>query len=133
MEPANDNASAKHGVGNLKSKILKSNLWDYIDPYILVRGDIYVTAAPATQVDLTNTAPFAKYFTKYDGTTIDYVVDLGLVMPMYNLIEYSLSYSDATRILCLKKSKPVKQLILMQILLMIIILNFSNFLNEVLS
>ena len=33
---------------------------------------------------------------KIDGTTIDNVERLGLVMPLYNLIEYSSSYSGTT-------------------------------------
>ena len=33
---------------------------------------------------------------KFDGTTIDDAKDLDLVMPMYNLIEYSSNYSEAT-------------------------------------
>ena len=34
--------------------------------------------------------------TKIDGTTIDDAEDLGLVMLMYNLLEYSLNHSDTT-------------------------------------
>ena len=34
--------------------------------------------------------------TKIDGTTIDEAEDLDLVMPMYNLIEYSSIYSETT-------------------------------------
>ena len=34
----------------LDTEILKSNLCDYNDAYILVTGDINVVAAPATQV-----------------------------------------------------------------------------------
>ena len=49
----------------------------------------YVTAAPKTQVAFKNCAPFTKCITKIDGTTIDDAENLDLVMPMYNLIEYS--------------------------------------------
>ena len=31
-------------------------------------------------------APFGKYITKYDKTTLDDVEHLGLVMPIYNLL-----------------------------------------------
>ena len=34
--------------------------------------------------------------TKIDGITIDYAEDLDLVIPMYNVIEYSSNYSDTT-------------------------------------
>ena len=79
------------------TEVLKSNLCDYNDAYILVRGDITVTAAPTTQVAFKNCAPFTKCITKIDGTTIDDAEDLDLVMSMYNLIEYSSNYSETTR------------------------------------
>ena len=41
------------------------------DAYILVRGDITVVAAPATQLAFKNCAPFTKCITKVDETTID--------------------------------------------------------------
>ena len=75
---------------------MKSNLCDYNDAYILVRGDITVVAALATQVTFKNCAPFTTCITKIDETTIDDVEDLNLVMPMYNLIEYSSNYSEIT-------------------------------------
>ena len=59
---------------------------------MLVKGDVTVTAAPATQVK--NCAPFTKCIKKIDGTTIDNTEDLDLVMPMYNLIEYKSNYSE---------------------------------------
>ena len=77
-------------------QVLKSNICDYNDTYILVRGDITITAAGATQVAFKNCAPFTKCITKIDGTTIDDAEDLDLVIPMYNLIEYSSNYSETT-------------------------------------
>ena len=47
----NDNLKVNYGVGNeiiYNTEVLKSNLCDYNDAYILVRGNITVTAAPAT-------------------------------------------------------------------------------------
>ena len=41
-----------------------------------------------------NCAPFTKCITKNGGTTIEDAADLDFVMPMYNLSEYGLSYSD---------------------------------------
>ena len=46
------------------TEISKSNLCDYNDAYILVRGDINVVAAPTTQVAFTNCAPFTKCIKK---------------------------------------------------------------------
>ena len=40
--------------------------------------------------------PFTKFITKRDGTTIDDVEDLDLIMSMYNLIEYNSNYSETT-------------------------------------
>ena len=77
-------------VGNkiiYNTELLKSNLCDYNDTYILVRGDITVTVVHATQVAFKNCASFTKYITKTDGTIIDDDEDLDLVMPMYNLLE----------------------------------------------
>ena len=66
--------------------VLKSNLFYYNDDYIL-RGNIAIIGYPETQVAFTNCAPFIKYITKTDGTTINHAGDLDLVMPMYNLVE----------------------------------------------
>ena len=75
---------------------LKSNLCDYNKVYVLVRSNITVAAAPATQVSFKNCVPFTKCITEIDGATIDDAKDLDLVMPMYNLIEYSSNYSETT-------------------------------------
>ena len=59
------------------TEVLKSNLCDYNDAYILVKGYITVKAAPpATQVSFKNCAPFTKCITKIDGNTIDDAEDL---------------------------------------------------------
>ena len=95
----NDQSNANYDAGNeivYNTEDLKSNLCNYNDAYILVRGDITVIAAPETQVAFKNCAPFIKCITKFDVTTIDDAEDLDLVMPMYNLIEYSSNYSETT-------------------------------------
>ena len=48
------------------------------------------------QVAFENCATFTKYITKIDGKTIDDAEELDLVMPVYNLIEYSSKYSETT-------------------------------------
>ena len=48
------------------------------------------------QVAFKNFAPFIKCITKIDGTKIDDTKNLDLVMPMYNLLEYSSNYSETT-------------------------------------
>ena len=49
----NDQSIFNYDVGNeiiYSKEVFKFNLCDYKDAYVLVRGDITVTAAPATQV-----------------------------------------------------------------------------------
>ena len=48
------------------------------------------------QVSFENCATFTKCICKIDGTTIDDAEDLDLVMPVYNLIEYSSNYTETT-------------------------------------
>ena len=75
---------------------MKCNPCDYNDAYLLVRGDITVTSAPATQVMFKNCAPFTKCFTNIDWITMDDAEDLNLVMSMYNLMDYSSNYFETT-------------------------------------
>ena len=84
----NNNSKSNHDATNeitYKTEILKSNLFDYNEAYILVRGDIIVVAAPTTEVA-------SKCIKKIDKTTINDVEDL--VMPINNFIEYSSNYSE---------------------------------------
>ena len=48
------------------------------------------------EVSFNNCAAFTKCISKIDGTTKNGAEDLYLVMPMYNLIEYSSNYSKIT-------------------------------------
>ena len=77
------------------TEILISFLCDYTDAYILVREDITVLAAPATQVVFMICPLFSKCIIKNYETTIDDAEDLDLVMPMYNLIGQSSNYSES--------------------------------------
>ena len=64
-------------------------------------------SAPATQVAFQNCASFTKCITKIDETTIDDAEDLDLVMSVYNLVQYSSNYSEATGSLWLySKNEP---------------------------
>ena len=85
-----DNSKSNYGVGNeiiYNTEGLKSNLRNYNDACILVRGGISVIGQQATQVAFKNCAPFTKCIKKVDEATIDDAENLDLVMPMYNLIE----------------------------------------------
>ena len=61
-------------VGNeviYKTVVLKSNLCDYNDTYILVRGDITIVRENRAEVAFKNCVPIITCITKIDGTTID--------------------------------------------------------------
>ena len=77
------------------ANVLKSNLCNYNDAYILVRGHI-TFIENGNQVGFKNCAANITCITRMDGTTIDDAEDLDFVMPMYSLLEYSSNYFDAT-------------------------------------
>ena len=88
-----------------KTTMLKSSLCDYSDAYILVKGTINVnnTAAQGAAVNNTNEkvifkncAPFTNCISEINNTQIDNAKDTDIVMPMYNLIEYSDNYAKTT-------------------------------------
>ena len=66
--------------------VLKFNLCDFNDAYILVKGDMTIANDYRTLVTFKNWALFIKCITKIDGRTLDDDEDLHLVMLMYNLI-----------------------------------------------
>ena len=84
-----------------KTPMLRSNLCDYSDVYILVKGTITVTTPGANNnannirekrnrpLILKNTAPFVSCITRINGELIEDADDLDIVMSMYNLLEYS--------------------------------------------
>ena len=90
-----------------KTLMLKSSLCDYADAYILVKGTIAITGAgnddAAKRADergkgvtFTNCAPLTKYISRINNTDIDNAQDIGIVMPIYKLIEYSDNYSKTS-------------------------------------
>ena len=90
--------------------MLKSSLCNYGDAYILVKGKITITGAgddaAAKQGDerdkgvaFKNCAPFTNCFSEINNTQIDDCKDSDIIMPMYNLKEYSDNYAKTFRIL----------------------------------
>ena len=80
---------------NFLTNSLKSSLCDYSDAYILVTGNINVTGGNAnTKVAFKNCAPFRKCRAEINENFVDDAERINIVMPMYNLIEYSDNYSD---------------------------------------
>ena len=79
------------------TRSLESSLCDYSDAYILVTG--YIVATPnneAMQVARKNCTPFKDCRTEVNDTFVDYADFINITIPMYNLIEYSDYYSDAS-------------------------------------
>ena len=87
--------------------MLKSSLCDYSDAYILVKGTLTITGigadAAARQADerdkgvpFKNCAPFTNCISEINNTQVDNAKDIDIVMPMYNLIEYSDNYAKTT-------------------------------------
>ena len=69
---------------------------DYAEAYILVDGTIRATnTVNATRLALKNCAPFTKCNLEINGEHVDTAENLDIVMPMYNLIEYSDNYQDS--------------------------------------
>ena len=95
----------KHTMLGMKSNLttmLKSSLCDYSDANIYVRGTITVnnTAAADTnannankKVIFKNCAPFTNCISQINNADLDNTKYIDIVMPMYNLIEYSDNYS----------------------------------------
>ena len=80
--------------------MLKPNLCDYGDTYILVDGIIRAAAANANiRLVLKNCAPFTKSNLEINDEHVDTAENLDIVMPMYNLIEYSDNYQDSSAVL----------------------------------
>ena len=79
------------------TKVLKPNLCDYAEAYILIDGTIRAAAADAnTRLALKNCAPFTKCKLEINDEHFDTVENLDIAMPMYNLIEYSDNYQDSS-------------------------------------
>ena len=77
------------------TRVLKPNLCDYAEAYILIDGTIRAAEANAnTRLALKNCAPFTKCNLKINDEHIDTAENLDIAMPMYNLIEYSGGYQD---------------------------------------
>ena len=82
--------------------MLRSDLFDYPDVYILIKGTITVNGAVNgveneiirrnRKIILKNNAPFVSCITRINNEFIEDADDLDIVMPMYNLLEYSKNY-----------------------------------------
>ena len=91
----NDESRGTYTSNDIKFKttMLRSNLCDYADAYILVNGRITITGAgddgAARRADerdkgvtFRNCAPFTKYISRINNTDIDNAQDIDIVMSM---------------------------------------------------
>ena len=111
----NDESRGTYNVNSqikFKTAMLKSSSCDYSDAYILVKRTITITGAgddvATRQADerdkgvvFKNCAPFTNCISEINDTQVDNAKDIDIVMPMYNLIEYSDNYA--------KKSGSLRQ------------------------
>ena len=89
LDTYNENKSIR-----FMTPMLRSNLCDYSDAYILVKGTITVAGNNLRDrqnrpLILKNNAPFISCITRINGELIEDADDLDIVIPMYNLLEYS--------------------------------------------
>ena len=82
-----------------KPSMLKSNLCDHSDAYILVKGTILVANTVDTEVIFENCCQLNDCISETNNTQTDTPKDIDEVMPMFNLIEYSDSYSNISKCL----------------------------------
>ena len=79
------------------TRVLKPNLCDYAEAYILVDGTIRGTGGNNNiRLALKNCAPFTKCNLEINDEHVDTAENLDITMPMYNLIEYSDNYQDSS-------------------------------------
>ena len=86
--------------------MLNASLCDYSDVYLLVEGRITVIGQGANNAEIgadrnnkevvfQNCAPFIKCISKINAE-VDNAEDLDIVIPMYNLLEYSKHYAKTS-------------------------------------
>ena len=96
----NDESRGTYSVNrqiNFKTPVVTSSLCNYSDAYILVNGktkvdNTTIAAAPTNKnkkLIFKNGAPFTNWISKINNTQADNAEYIDIVMPMYNLIEYS--------------------------------------------
>ena len=87
-----------------KTSMLRSDLCDFSDAYIVVKGTITLTKTNAGGIinirnrflAFKNKAPFTNCISKISNILIDNAEDLDVAMPMHNLLEYIKNYRKTT-------------------------------------
>ena len=110
----NDQNTGNNAYGNcedgatikFETKVIKPNLCDYSDAYILAIGNIQNKPANSV-VAFKNCAPLRTCDVTINDEHVEKAEDLDIVMPMCNLSEYSDSYQDSTESLYqFKRDEP---------------------------
>ena len=94
----NNESKGKYDNSNIrfKTSMTRSNLCDYHDAYILVKGTITVPNTEAAGAAVNNTnkkvifkncVPFTNCITEINNIQVHDAQDIDIVMPMYSLIE----------------------------------------------
>ena len=81
-----------------KTSMLRTDVCDYFDAYVWEKGTITVTDPNSNanfdrRLTFKNNAPFISCFSKIKGELVE---DLDIVIPMYNLLEYSKNYEKSS-------------------------------------
>ena len=104
----NDESRRTYNINSqikFKTTVLKFCLCEYSDAYISVKGTITVNNTAGADADANNTnkkvifkncAPFTTCISQINNTEVDNVKDIDIVMPLYNLIEYSDNYAKTS-------------------------------------
>ena len=84
----------------IKTLMLRSDLCNFSNAYIVLKRTITVTnpnnAKRNKAVAFKHNVPFSNCISKINGVKIDNAEDLDVVMPIYNLLEYSKNYRKTT-------------------------------------
>ena len=110
----NDEVNKDTGANNpdtikCDTRVLKPNLSDYGEAYILIDVTIRGTGGNNnTRLALKNCAPFTKCNLEINDEHVDTAENLDIVMPIYDLIEYSDNYQDSSATLyqCKRDEPP---------------------------
>ena len=89
----------------MKTPMLRSDLCEFSDAYIVLKGTITAEQNVNRNNDgnnkpfiFKNNAPFINCISKINGVLIDNTEDLDVVMPMCILIEYSKNYTKQRKV-----------------------------------
>ena len=87
-----------------KTSVLRPDVCDYSDVYIVAKGDITLTKTNEREIidirnrflAFKNNGPFTNWISNINNVLTDNAEDLYVEIPMYNLLEYSKNYRKTT-------------------------------------